>query len=576
MKTNMIFKSFVALVLGSAVMLTSCIEETFPEGSTATIEQVGQSPFAADGILTAMPTIMMNNYLDIGTHTDFGYPGIMGHLDRLAGEVFPVSGNVEGGNQYYDRFQFVMYVGVSEMMNAHSNWTMFFYNNYYQFIFAANAAVSAFSSTGEPSPEWGIASIYRAANYMDMARLFEALPAVASGEVGTIDYQIKPEIVGLTVPLVTEASTMEELQSNPRLPREQMWAFILNDLNNAETMLEGYVSDRPVVMPSQAVAYGLKARAYLWLGGYDEAIGDVELAEGVTVNVPTGVEAYKKAAEYARKAINASGCRILTEAEWLDPNTGFCKIAPSWMWALSQSTDTVLGNLHSWTAHASNDAVWGYGPLAQPGMNAILYARMSDTDFRKKNIVTPDQSWEAIKNYTKLTKDEFEGNTSGNRSFPIAPYAWFKFHTNTGEKYDNTVGNVTDIPLMRVEEMYLIEAEATAHYDAGTAKTLIADFMAHRDASYKFYGSDVVDEIIFQKRMELWGEGQIFFDLKRLNYGMITGSEGSNAPIDARYETNGRAPWWNVPIPLNAVQKNTGLKDMNNPDPCKTYLPINN
>lgn len=572
----MIFKSFVALVLGSAVMLTSCIEETFPEGSTATTEQIGQSPFAAAGVLTAMPTIMMNNYLDIGAHTDFGYPGIIGHLDRLAGEVFPVSGNVEGGNQYYDRFQFVMYPGVSTMMNAHANWTMFFYNNYYQFIFTANSAISAFGSTGEPSAELGIAYVYRAANYMDMARLFEALPAVASGDTGTISYEIPDDVKGLTVPLVTEATTMEELEHNPRAPREQMWAFILNDLNNAETMLEGYVSERYAVMPTQAVAYGLKARAYLWLGGYEEAIGDVEIAEGVTVNVPTGVEAYKKAAEYARKAITTSKCPILTEAQWLDTTAGFNTINSSWMWALSQSTDTVLGNLHSWTAHMSNEACWGYGPLAQPGMNAILYARMSDTDFRKKSIVTPDQSWEAIQPYTTLTKSEFEGKEPDvNRSFPIAPYAWFKFRPNTAEKYDNTVGNVTDIPLMRVEEMYLIEAEATAHYDAGTAKTLLADFMVHRDPNYKFYGSDVVDEIIFQKRMEFWGEGVIFFDLKRLNYGMITGNAGSNAPEDARYTTNGRAPWWNVPIPLNAVQKNTGLKDMNNPDPCKTYLPIN-
>ena len=573
----MIFKSFVALVLGSAVMLTSCIEETFPEGSTATTEQIGQSPFAAEGVLTAMPTIMMTNVVNGGSdHFDFGYAALLGLYDRLAGEVFPVSGNVEGGNQYYDRFQFVMYPGVGSAMNAASNWTLYFYNNFYQFIFTANSGISAFGSTGEPSPELGISYIYRAVNYMDMARLFEALPAVASGEPGTIGYEIPDHVKGLTVPIVTEKSTMEELEHNPRAPREQMWAFILNDLNQAEAMLEGYVPERTAVMPTQAVAYGLKARAYLWLGGYEEAIGDVEIAEGVTVNVPTGVEAYKKAAEYARKAITASGCTILTEAQWLDKTTGFNKINDSWMWALSQSTDTVLGNLHSWTAHMSNEACWGYGPLAQPGMNALLYARMSDTDFRKKSIITPDQSWEAAAPYTTLTKSEFQGTeTTGNRKFPMAPYAWFKFRPNTGEKYDNTVGNVTDIPLMRVEEMYLIEAEATAHYDEATAKSLIASFMAHRDSAYTVPERGIVDEILFQKRIEFWGEGIVFFDLKRLNYGMITGNAGSNAPEDARYTTNGRAPWWNVPIPLNAVQKNTGLKDMNNPDPSKTYLPIN-
>lgn len=567
----------MAVLLASAVLLTSCVEETFPEGGTATTEQIGQSPFAGDGVVTAMPTIMMTNYLGIGEHFDFGYPGVMGCLDRLAGEVFPVSGNVDGGNQYYDRFQFVMYPGVSNAMNADSNWTMFFYNNYYQFIYTANSAISIFGSTGEASPELGLGYLYRAASYMDMARLFEPLPAYASGAEGAEPYEIVPEIVGLTVPIVTESSTMEELENNPRAPREQMWAFILNDLNNAETMLEGYVPDRAVAIPSQAVVYGLKARAYLWLGGYDVTFGDVTLGEGdaaVTVNVPTGTEAYRKAAEYARKAITASGASILTESEWLNPSTGFCSVGSSWLWGLTQSTDTVLNNLLSWTAHMSNDAMWGYGPLAQPGMQALLYARISDTDFRKKNIVNPVADYAAIAPYTVLSQAEFYGQTD-SRPFQTAPYAWYKFHTNTGEKYDYSVGNVTDIPLMRVEEMYLIEAEATAHYDEGTAKSLLATFMAHRDSAYTAPDRGIVDEIIFQKRIEFWGEGIIFFDLKRLNYGLISGSEGSNSPTNARYVTDGRAPWWNVPIPLNAVQKNAGLKDFNNPDPAKTYLPIN-
>ena len=574
MKTNTIMK-FCAVLLGSAVLLSSCIKETFPEGGSATTEQVGESPMAADGVLTAMPTILMTNYLGVGQHFDFGYPGIMGSYDRLAGEVFPVSGNVEGGNQYYDRFHFTMYLGVGSYLNAESGWSDFWYSNYYQFLYPVNSAIAAFSSSSEASPELGICYAFRAFNYMDLARLFEPLPAVASGATGTVPYEIPAEVVGLTVPLVTETTTMQQLENNPRLPREQMWGFILSDLNKAETMLEGYTPEA-ITIPSQAVVYGLKARAYLWLGGYTEAIGDVVVeATGETINVPTGNAAYQLAAEYARKAITAEGGVVMSESEWLSPTTGFSKVASSWMWALTQSTDTVLNNLLSWTAHMSNDAMWGYGTLAQPGISVMSYERLNNTDFRKKIFVTPDQSYEAIAPYTMQTEDEFKGK-GDDRSFEVAPYASFKFHTNGGEKYDYAVANVTDIPLMRVEEMYLIEAEATAHIDAGAGQSLLTAFMASRDSGYVIpAGVDIVDEIIFQKRIELWGEGLIFFDLKRLNYGLTTGLEASNSPTDARYVTNGRAPWWNPAIPLSAVQQNIGLQGFNNPNPSMTYLPIN-
>lgn len=85
--------------------------------------------------------------------------------------------------------------------------------------------------------------------------------------------------------------------------------------------------------------------------------------------------------------------------------------------------------------------------------------------------------------------------------------------------------------MMRVEEMYLIEAEATAHYDAATGKSLLQSFMANRDPAYTVpAANDLIDEIIFQKRIEFWGEGVIFYDLKRLNIGMHNGDTGTNAP----------------------------------------------
>ena len=85
---------------------------------------------------------------------------------------------------------------------------------------------------------------------------------------------------------------------------------------------------------------------------------------------------------------------------------------------------------------------------------------------------------------------------------------------------------------------------------------------------------DLIDEIIFQKRIEFWGEGVIFYDLKRLNIGMHNGDTGTNAPPMAQLSTDGRAPWWNCVFPLNAVQQNKALAGKNNPNPTQTVKSV--
>lgn len=552
MKKNKIVK-FAAALLCAPVLLSSCIEETFPEGGNVTSGQISESPFAMEDIAASIPTILITNYLDMGDHFDFGYPGIFGATDRMVGEVFPVSQNLPGGNQYFDRWQAWLYPDMGGL--SATGWTDFFYLNYYQFIYSANEVISIASQSESGGVALGIAKAFRAMCYLDMARMYDPLPAKAPDRPS---YESELEAVkGLTVPIVREGTTLEQLENNPRATREEMFNFILSDLTDAESLLADY-QPASKTMPSQAVVYGLLARTYLWLGGFEETY------EGFV----TGTEAYKKAAEYARKAINASGCTILTESQWLDPKTGFNTVNNAWMWAMIQTTDTVLNNLLSWAAHMSLEAVYGYGYGAQPGISIFSYERISDTDFRKKSYVTPDdQSYAAAQPYMSLTEEEFK---------TVAPYASYKFHTAGGEKSNFTIANVVDIPMMRVEEMYLIEAEATAHYDEATARTLLTSFMAHRDPNYRIPAAttDLVEEIIFQKRIEFWGEGIIYYDMKRLNMSMHNADTGTNAPSGAIISTDGRAPWWNCVIPLGAVQQNIALTNMNNPDPTGTVRSV--
>ena len=64
-----------------------------------------------------------------------------------------------------------------------------------------------------------------------------------------------------------------------------MFKFIFEDLNTDETLLANY-TPATKNLPSLAVIYGLKARAYLWLGGFTESYAEV----------PTGDAAYRLAA----------------------------------------------------------------------------------------------------------------------------------------------------------------------------------------------------------------------------------------------------------------------------------------
>ena len=541
-----VFK-YVICALSATTLLTGCIKETFPMGSSATADQVGESTFATANMLDVIPTAMLTTYIS-DSQADFGYPSLMIALDQMCGESFPTNA-YRGGNERYN--QFLVFTWHTAMSAEYVYPALFWYENY-EFIKAANDIIVAVGDAEVNAPTRGMAKCYRALFYLDLARQYEALPAKAPAKP---EYEAALEpLKGLTVPIIDENTVSDP---GGRATREQMYKFIISDLTDAITCLKNYAATTKK-HPSLAVAYGLMARTYLWLGSYTETY------EGLL----TGVDAYKEAAKYARLAIDTHGQAPMTSSEWLSP-TGFTKATASWMWALIQSAETVY-SLSSWAAMLSPEANWGYGGLVQYGVAKSTYDRMSDTDWRKSGIVGPEDTYADFADKTNYPESMW--NKFGlMEAKGAAPYAQFKFHVN-GDISNYKVGNVVDIPLMRVEEMYLIEAEATAHYDAATGQTLLQAFMAYRDPSYTYKGSDLVEEIIFQKRVELWGEGLIFYDMKRLNIGINNGYEGTNTAVGARFVTDGRCPAWNICIPRAEIQQNTALNGLNNPDPSDCIL----
>jgi hypothetical protein len=120
-----------------------------------------------------------------------------------------------------------------------------------------------------------------------------------------------------------------------------------------------------------------------------------------------------------------------------------------------------------------------------------------------------------------------------------------------------------DVPYMRAAEMYLIEAEAKARLndDAGAA-TVLFDLIKTRDASYAKStntGQALIDEILVHRRIELWGEGHRFLDLKRLNAPLNRNGANHIASVTLLYDVAPGDVRWEFLIPRREINSNPAV-----------------
>jgi hypothetical protein len=230
----------------------------------------------------------------------------------------------------------------------------------------------------------------------------------------------------------------------------------------------------------------------------------------------------------------------------------------------------VESGILNWTSWMANETTFGYagaGPYTM--IDARIYSLISNDDFRKL-------SWKAPEGHPLFGKTPYINAEIGAG---LPTYASVKFRPANGDMEEYKVGAASAYPLMRIEEMYFIEAEAAAHQNAADGKTLLENFMkTYRYGSYTCRATDtegVVDEIFLQKRIELWGEGTSFFDYKRLNKPVTRGYAGTNHSDATRFNTTTRPAWMNICIVRSEKQQNAALVGYENPDPTGLYTPWN-
>ena len=423
-----------------------------------TAESVAASSTAVEALVNAIAvTEAMPHSVYSDRHFDFGLPSILITTDTSIGDVVTAAGDI-GSN--YDWFDFWS-AGYSLNSNQYAPFTWY---AYYGFIKSANDVIRTIvePETDNMKAYLAYAKASRASFYLDMARAYDPLEN---------EYTDVSAVKGLTIPKITEATTEDEARNNPRMTRQEAFDFILGDLKDAETLLTGNSFSGGKTTPSLGVVYGLMARAYLWLGGFDSSN-------------------YAQAATYARKALETSGASVMSEAQWLDPKTGFNTPNNSWMWYIPQSSEGI-NNLLNYVGWLSFEGTWGYGFMVGKGVTPRFYDNISDTDFRKRAFLGPDPIAWYEENSAISNLDIPAEIAAGNNIFP---YAAVKFRPANGETLDYNIGNVTNVCVMRAEEMILTEIEALAYTDPATAVAKLNAFLLTRDPNYSFKSSDSAAE----------------------------------------------------------------------------------
>ncbi len=523
--------------MAGSVAMTSCMDEAVPYSSTATQQQLGQSSKATEALVYAMPAFF-NNFATYSSdiHYDWGYGSLMHIRDVMTNDLTVVS----SGYNWYSSFASVNNLD-SRYVTCYFPWAY-----YYQAIQTANGTIGALkpieANLNDPQKgQLAMGYAFRALFYLDAAQWYEFLPSdvLQQNESGN-------NITNLTMPIVTETTTEAESRNNPRVSRDSMINFIIADLDYAEQHISKSNRGTNKTLPDLACVYGLKARAYLW------------------------VEDYANAELYARKAIDLGQNQPLTKDQWLSTTKGFNDMSvSSWMWAsnTTKEDDVVKTGILNWTSWMSNEAQYGYAGAGPYNMiTSELYNKISDNDFRKLSYKAPAGS--VLEGHEPVIDADFAAE--------LPAYSSFKFRPGNGDTGESTVGSVGSFPVMRIEEMYLIEAEAAAHQDEARGAQLLTDFVTtYRYPEYSIgANANVLDECFTQKRIELWGEGLIAYDYKRLDKSVDRTLSVNITSGTENLKTNGRPAWLTLVIPNSEVNNNKALKGFNNPDPCNKYTPV--
>lgn len=532
---------FAALLGGTMLLTTSCSDlDTNPSGSTMGDGQLNEVLAQDPSKLKSEVSGMYANMIEYGAiaqwygdvrHYDFGYASTMMMMDA-SGQDEP--SQVSGYNWYNKPLRFVD-------RTANSETTYFIWNQCYKNIKVANDVLKSvdLENLSDVAKSYvGQAYAMRAFEYFTLIQLYQ------------FTYKGHEDAAG--VPLVTEKTTEAEANNNPRAAVKDVYKQIMDDLNIAIDYLTDSRSAKSEI--NRQVAYGLRARVNLVMQNWSDAAADAKkAAEGYT--------------PLSKEAAAAPGFNDVSASNWI------------WGNIIDESNDIVQTGILNFPSMMCSFTGNGYSPTNACRMiNSKLWKEIPSTDVRKGWWIDENLNSSIVDSkYVVHQKDEDEEgnvvkylavyNQTGDEVADITePYTNVKFGAYKNQ-YGNEL-NACDIPLMRVEEMILIQAEATAMGgNVEEGKRILEDFVrTYRDPSYTCNASTaegVQDAVWFQRRVELWGEGFSFTDLLRLKKPLDR--TGANYEVSVRFNLPAESPIFLYLIPEDEENHNEALVGNNNP-----------
>lgn len=386
--------------------------------------------------------------------------------------------------------------------------------NYYKVIDACNFSFATIGSD-EVEPEDAQNKLYFAQAKTARAYAYLQLETLYAGDY-TTDKDKK------VLPIYRRQSdTYEAPQTNAKVYEQIMFDLdgAITAFGNAAAKEVKYTS---IDQPSIAVAYTLKAYAYLQMG--DNA----------------------QAATFAQKAIEASGKSILPESNL---NYGFNTINNNdWMWGVDITADNTGGLCTFWGMMDLYTYSYTYAGDWKV-INSDLFAQIPETDARR--------NWFTTSPYYQRYKDN-----ASLAQLCLLPTG--KFHSAISTSPGGDRSWESDIHFMRVEECYLIAAEAEARQgNLAEARTYLKALLDNRDAQKAeaiatMSQEQLLNEILYNWRVEMWGEGKSLMTFKRFKKDV-------ECPSNDSYSDIGTIPYNSkkliFAIPNQELKYNPSLKD---------------
>lgn len=462
----------ITLVIICAVMSNACSSDylnTAPTSSTGDVtifETVDNVALAVNGLYRCMT----QQYGGFGQ----GYNGegtIKYYLGNFGGNDFNLSGsgNTASMNQSYHD-------------NNNSTFILYPWYYYYRIISNANSIIERANEAQGPQDMKDFyiaqAKTMRAYCYLMLSQLFhyrwsDNKTGEAKNGNGLV-LRLLPENTGMG--LSSAADT---------------YLQIYKDLNEAIPVLEKKTITRSASENYQIdvnVAYAVYARAAITRADYPTAL------------------------TYARKAYK--GYPLMDNTAY---KAGFYTPTSEWIWSsYGGKTETLFYySYFAYMAYNANTTTVRSYPRC---ISKELFEQLSPTDIRRSLFLDPkDMAYSTTNGQaakgTPLYKEAFKLWPDLTSTAKVAAFMQFKVKCEDNQG----VGNLNHF---RSSEMYLIEAEACYFSkDEDGARTALLNLVKNtgRDPQYTCTatGEELLNEIKFQRRIELWGEGFEFFDIKR-------------------------------------------------------------